>query len=363
MNITQVTLGLGGGGGVENFVRDLSLGLASGGDKLTIASSRIDLKGFSTPLNSVGGWKGLHVARIKKYNLPVASIYSFSSNGYDLLKGRRTDLVHAHSLPSPGYLGLKLKEKKKAPLVVTLHGGEVNILSKRPAFKKINRMILQKTDSVVCVSKQLSRTANKMFDIKTEYIPNGVDTTRFSHDGGKKDIDLLFVGMLREEKGLDTLFDALGRFKGRPPKTLIVGKGPLRKWVEKEIKGRKIGKNVIMKGFVRNESLPNLLNRARAFVLPSRTEGLSMALLEAMSCGVVPVVTDVGSSGSVVRNGRGGLVVPPDDPRALAGAFRHVLGDEGVRHKMSRAARKWVVKAFSLERSIERYRKLFSTVI
>jgi glycosyltransferase involved in cell wall biosynthesis len=363
MNVTQVTLGLGGGGGVENFVRDFSLGLAARGDKVTIASSRIDLKGFSSPLNTVGAWNGLRIARVKKYNLPVASIYSFSSNGFKLLKGKRTDIIHAHSLPSPGYLGLKLKEKRNVPLVVTLHGGEVNILSKRPAFKKINRTILGKTDEIVCVSRELVGTVKKMFDVKARHIPNGVDTIRFSPKDNNLDIDILFVGMLREEKGLDTLLDALETIKGNSPRTMIVGKGPLKNWMLKEIRRRKLGKSVTIRGFVRNDRLPDLMNRARTFVLPSRTEGLSMALLEAMACGVVPVVTDVGDSGYVVRDGKEGMVVQPSDPASLAKGIEQVLGNEERMTSMSNNARKRVLDRFSLENAVVGYRKLFSALV
>ena len=123
---------------------------------------------------------------------------------------------------------MKLKEKRHAPLVVTLHGGEINILSKRPAFKQINGKILDRTDSVVCVSKDLSAATKKMFGVKSQHIPNGVDTSRFAPVDGEKDIALLFVGMFREEKGLDILLDAMDTFKRDRPRAVIVGNGPLR---------------------------------------------------------------------------------------------------------------------------------------
>jgi glycosyltransferase involved in cell wall biosynthesis len=346
---------------VENYVRDLSLGLASGGARVTVASSRVDLKGFSTAPNSIGEWNGLRIARVKKYNLPVASIYSFSSNGSKLLKRKKADVIHSHSLPSPGYLGLKLKDGAKAPLVVTLHGGETNILSKRPAFRRINKSILERTDSAVCVSKELVKEARKTFGIKCLCIPNGVDTARFRPLGVERDIDVLFVGMFREEKGLDTLLETLGSFKREPPRTVLVGKGPLRGWLGREIERRKLSKRVTVKGFVSNERLPALLSRSRTFVLPSRTEGLSMALLEAMACGVVPVVTDVGGNADVVGKGR---VVPPEDPEGLGNALREMLTlEEKAFEKMSSRSRERVVKRFGLDRSIKAYRNLYEELI
>jgi glycosyltransferase involved in cell wall biosynthesis len=359
MDVAQITLGFGGGGGVENFVRDHSLGLSSRGEKILVAASRIDLPGKTLEQGKITDWKGLKIAKVKKYNLPVASIYSFSSNGQKMLRKRKMDVIHAHSLPSPGYLGMKLKESKGVPLVLTLHGAEINVLSNRPAFKQINEMVLSKTDRVVCVSKPLVKRTREIFGIKADYIPNGVDTTRFSPQETEKDIDVIFVGMFREEKGLDVLMKALDGMGKKRPKTMLVGRGPQTQSIREMIKKMGLKKDVSIQGFVRNEKLPQLLNRARVLVLPSRSEGLSLSLLEGMACGVVPVVTDVGGNPTVVRNGKEGVVVPMEDAGALGDGLEQALHDSG---KMAKMARNRVVKGFSLDATIDKYTDIYKAV-
>lgn len=358
MKITEITLGLGGGGGVENLVRDLSLGFAQEGNQITIGASRISLPGLGLRENSRGQWNGLRIARIKKYNLPVVSIKSFTTNGLKMLGGLPTDIIHAHSLPSPGYLGRELKKRTETPMVVTIHGGEVNILSKRPVFKALNRTVLADADAIVAVSKTLATQAKEVLGVKAQVIQNGVDTKRFCPTDAKKDFDIVYAGMLRPEKGLDVLLEALDALG---PKVMVglAGSGPLEHWVRQALSRKRIGKRVKMLGLVGNDAMPGLLNRAKVFVLPSQTEGMSMSLLEAMSCGTVPVVTDVGGSGGVVRDGRDGFVVPSGDPHAMARAVSNILSDEGSLARMSVSARQRMVKSYGLERTVGSYLELF----
>ena len=358
MKITEITLGIGGGGGVENLVRDLSLSFAKAGNQVTVGASRISLPGLDIRENSRGQWNGLRIARIKKYNLPVASIKSFTSNGLKMLGGSPSDVIHAHSLPSPGYLGRELKTRTGTPLVVTLHGGEVNILSKRPVFKALNRTVLGDADAVVAVSKPLAMATKEVLGVKAQIIQNGVDTKRFYPSGAKKDLDIVYAGMLRPEKGLDVLLDALEAL-GPEVRVGLAGTGPLEAWVRQEISRRRLGRRVQMLGLVGNDAMPGLLNRAKVFVLPSLSEGMSISLLEAMSCGTVPIVTDVGGNREVVRGGRDGSVVAASDPESLAEAVSNMLLDKPDHLKMSRSARERVVKCYGLERTVGSYMELF----
>lgn len=361
MNITQITLGLGGGGGIENVVRDLSLGLSKS-NKVTIAASRIDLPGYEGDHGSSLTWKGMKIVKIKKYNLPMASIYSFSKNGQELLSKKKADIYHAHSAPSPGYLGCKLSERKKKPLVLTLHGGEINILSKKPGFKKVIGDVLERSNKVVCVSKDLAKTVRKRYDVDAKVIHNGVDVHRFLSTPSERDIDILYAGMLREEKGLDVLVDALDKMDARGRSVVIAGSGPQKKWLAIQLRRIKGGRNVKLLGYQPNHKLPYLMDRAKIFVLPSRTEGLSISLLEAMACGCIPVASRVGGTKEVLKGGCGTLV-DPGDAYGFSKAIEGLLEDETKMKELSRRCRDRVEKTYSLDRMVRDYQELYECIV
>jgi glycosyltransferase involved in cell wall biosynthesis len=96
-------------------------------------------------------------------------------------------------------------------------------------------------------------------------------------------------------------------------------------------------------------------------VLASRTEGLPMVLLEAMACGVPCVATAVGAIPRLLADGAG-LVVPPEDPKALAAALSRVLSDPGLAERIANAGRRRVRAEYDLKRVVEAYLRVFQEV-
>lgn len=102
-----------------------------------------------------------------------------------------------------------------------------------------------------------------------------------------------------------------------------------------------------------------LLAGFEAFVLSSRSEGYSMALLEACAAALPIVATDVGGNREIVAHGRNGLLVPADDPAALAAALRMLLGDPATAQAMGEAGRAWALREATLEAMAQRYERLY----
>ncbi len=98
------------------------------------------------------------------------------------------------------------------------------------------------------------------------------------------------------------------------------------------------------------EDIPDLLGAMDIFVLPSHSEGVSLALLEAMAAGLPVIVSDVGGLPEVVRHGENGLVIPVKDPQALAQALEKLLADPTYAHSLGESARREVKAHYSLER-------------
>lgn len=188
-------------------------------------------------------------------------------------------------------------------------------------------------------------------------IPTGVDAARFERASGarmRKQLGLrektiVFVGRLIQVKGLEYLIQAM---KDVEATLVILGDGPLRTRLEEQARKLGVAKKII---FIKHASVPELLNACDVFVLPSLSEGLPIALLEAMAAKRTCVVTNIGLP---VHDGVDALVVPPKNVDALARALNKVLGDAALRKRLGENANARVKKEFSWTRAVDAYFKL-----
>ena len=194
---------------------------------------------------------------------------------------------------------------------------------------------------------------------------------------GRGEALLLWVGRLDPVKGLDTLVEAFGQLVGaaeagpvagggggrpdRGPRLLLAGEGPYRATLAAAIGRLGLSARVTLLG--RRDDIPRLLRTADVFAFPSRTEGMPYALLEAMAAGLPVVATDVAGCHDLVTDGVTGLLVPPDDPAALARALRGVLADRTTAATLGDRACHLIGAEFTMERSHERYLGLYDAVV
>ena len=158
---------------------------------------------------------------------------------------------------------------------------------------------------------------------------------------------VLFVGALtrwHEYKGLDILIEAIAFLSRRPspPKLLVVGAGDLTaKYVQIAAK-LGVAKHAMFAGDVLDRELPEYYAAADVVVLPSKNkcEGFGLAILEANAAGKPAIGTTVGGIPSVIQHGYNGLLVPPNDPKALAEATLRVLKNEDLRQQLGKNGRK-----------------------
>lgn len=140
---------------------------------------------------------------------------------------------------------------------------------------------------------------------------------------------LLYVGTLEPRKGIDTLVEALALLEGRALLALAGKVGWFWEQVTARIVTRGLNERIRLLGYVPDEDLPALYAAAAAFVSPSRYEGFGLPVLEAMACGAAVVTTTAGALPEVA--GDAALLVPPDDPVALAAALDRLLTDGALR--------------------------------
>jgi glycosyltransferase involved in cell wall biosynthesis len=206
---------------------------------------------------------------------------------------------------------------------------------------------------------------------KVRLVPNGVDLARFDparHPAEASRTALGLppgdrvvgsVGHLSPVKGHADLLDAAALLvrRGVPLRVLLVGDGPLRPALAEKAQALGIEDRVVFTGV--RDDVPAVLAAMDVFALPSRTEGMSNALLEAMAMGRPVVATAVDGNADLVRDGVTGRLVPSRDPEALAGALDAVLADPAAARSLGCAARRYVAESHSLPAMVSRYEQLY----
>lgn len=188
-------------------------------------------------------------------------------------------------------------------------------------------------------------------------VSGGIDAVRFPCGGDPPLWDVLFIGRLAPVKRIDLLLRALKIVKGRISgvKALIVGDGQLRGELETLSGTLSLRDSVEFAGY--RDDVSAALGRSRIFVLTSKTEGLSLALMEAMAAGLPAVVSDVGDLGDLVRDGGNGYLVRNQTPEAFAESIATLLDSPDLRECMGREARS-AMAGYDMKSVAERWNEI-----
>jgi len=205
-------------------------------------------------------------------------------------------------------------------------------------------------------------------------VPTGIETGRFGNGAAPGNLreelglpqDALLVGsisVLRIKKGHRFLLEAAPSVLAAFPRTVfvIVGTGPQEKNLRNAIDSMRLSGSVRMLGH--REDVPNVLLSLDLFVLPTMEEALGTAFVEAMAAGRAVVGCRVGGVPEVVEEGRTGLLVPPENPVALAEAIRSLLADGELRRRMGEAGRQAVLTRYSEEEMCRQMWELYRSLL
>jgi colanic acid/amylovoran biosynthesis glycosyltransferase len=190
---------------------------------------------------------------------------------------------------------------------------------------------------------------------------SGVDLTPLHDDRSHREPGLVLgAGRLVEKKGHDVLIEAVRRLRraGRDVRCVIVGEGPLRAQLERQVAEAGLGDAVQLLGGRDKQAVRGLLRRASVFALPSVVaadgdhDAMPRVILEAMALGTPVVSTTVSGIPEMVQDGRSGLLVAPRDPAAFAAATGRLLDDEVLRRRLAHTARARVEERFDLSHNV-----------
>ena len=212
-----------------------------------------------------------------------------------------------------------------------VHGSDVHMHGLIPARAKQIVSAANSAEKIISVSDELKKQLTELgiSQAKVQVIYNGVDHQLFAAVA-KREIEdpyILFVGNLKQDKGVMELLQAFNRLRqaGAIHKLVIAGNGPMRASIGQYCAEHAIEEHVTLLGNVAHSKLPALMQHAKLLVLPSYHEGVPNVLLESMAAGTPVVATAVGGIPEIVSQGVTGLLVPTPEPVALAAALDAAL--------------------------------------
>jgi glycosyltransferase involved in cell wall biosynthesis len=256
-----------------------------------------------------------------------------------------------------------------ARTVLHVHGADFDewYRGSGPRGQERIRRFLKRADAVIAVSDYWNRFLSDIAGRSVETVRNTVDAEAFprvERDRRSSTIKLLFLGLVSERKGAFELLKALRRALDAPAapdlKLVLAGNGELEK-ARALVRELDLAGHVEIPGWIGPEEKLRRLAEADVFVLPTRHEGLPMAMLEAMSTGLPVITTPVGGIPEVVRDGETGLLVDPGNAAALAEAMARLSADPDLRHRLGAAAAA-EVRSFDLEAACARIKQTYLRV-
>ncbi len=289
-----------------------------------------------------------------------------------LLRKHNISIVLSHGYTSNFY-ALAATAFSRVRRVAVCHPWAESKYSARARFyERLDLSWLRFFDDVVAVSKNVQDKIlkNKISPQKVSLIANGLDISRFNYpidrEGARESLAIPrdgfvigSVGRLSVEKGHRILIEAIKPLVKVFPNLYLtfVGDGPLKYELTQLSRRLGIENNVRFMGKVHN--IPMMLSLMDIFVLPSFSEGLPMALLEAMAAKVPVIASKVGDIPLVISDGKEGLLVDPKNVEHLRDALLVLLGDGAKRNEFAQRAFEKVNRKYSMQKMTEKYLQLF----
>ena len=309
---------------------------------------------------------------LETHVIPINGIFdrTWGMKFFKFLKTSRANLVHAHEFTA-NTQGAFVARLAGIPVIATIHGksyyGEQ--IKRRLAYRLTSRIA-----TTVAVSEDLKRFIVSIVGISPERIRviyNGVPDLEQPRLEDKVELRrelrvppnhqiVGVIGSLYPVKGHTYLLQSIPAILKEHGDTVFffAGRGELEEELKRQARDLGIQNHVRILGF-RND-VANLLGIVDLFVLPSLSEGLSVAILEAMVARKPVVASNVGGNPELVVDGETGYLVPPMSPPALSARIVELLGDQRLRSRLGEAGRRRATELFSLSAMVDQYERLYA---
>jgi len=313
--------------------------------------------------------------------LPVHFIRGY--NQYDprlvtrtaaLVRDLGADIVHAHEVKSD-VIALLARSLHRVPIVTTLHGWIGNSLRQRTLIA-LDKRAARGFDLVIAVSRLIQQQASAagVPPANLRMLHNAIVLDRYQRSERAGALEKLLgapvsrpllasIGRLSAEKGHADLVEALGRLQARGVEVsaVLAGDGPVKGQIETRIRELGLVGRVHLPGYVAHPQ--DILNETDLMVLPSHTEGLPNAALEALAMGVPVLATNVGGTPEVILDGDTGRLVEPRQPEQLAVAIADFLHDPRPWHQMAARGRAHVERHFDFRARTRALEQMYTDLV
>jgi glycosyltransferase involved in cell wall biosynthesis len=275
-----------------------------------------------------------------------------------LLRSWQADIVHTHNDRPLIYAAPAARLARVGQLIHTKHGRGARNTRRQTLLAALSARL---ADHFVCVSDDCARlaVAQGVPAARVLTIGNGIDLRRFPFAGACPSGPAVTVARLCPDKDLGTLLDAAAIVVRAAPefRLWIAGSGPCLPELLRRVDRLGLADHVRLLGPTRD--VPALLRQARMFVLSSISEGVPLAVLEAMASGLAVAATSVGGVPDIVADGVTGLLTPPREPAALAAALLRMQDDTTLASAMGARGRWRVEELFDVRRMVAAYEQLY----
>ena len=360
-----------GGSGV--VATELAMALAASGDEVHLISYALPFR-----LDLVAARLTFHEVVVPHYPLFDYPPYSLAlaTKMVEVARHHQLDLVHVHyAVPNAvsAVLARQILDPQPLKVVTTLHGTDITLVGNDPNYLETTRFGIEKSDAVTAVSEALKKATIEKISVHNEIIvvPNFIEPDRFDRGrlgGGARswakgdEKIIVHVSNFRPVKRVLDVVEVFHRVRRElAVRLLLVGDGPDRAKVERHCRECDTCDDIT---FIGNVALvEQVLAGADLFLLPSETESFGLSALEAMSCEVPVITTNVGGLPEVVDHGETGLLFDVGDTEAMANGALELLRDDRRRLAMGRLGRVRAIERFSEDRVVELYRDVYNSVL
>jgi L-malate glycosyltransferase len=354
------------------------------GAELQAERLALKLLGLGHSMQVLTGWlvpdsppeedfRGIQIHRAKfplAYNLYRGCAETFRY----LVQHRHTyDILHVHQAFAHAVVAIVVARcfRRKCIVKIACAGsfGDLSVFSAFVGFSWALR-ILRQADAVIAISREVEAELIQTWGFdprRIRRIPNGVDTSVFQRtcpfvEHGP--CRFILIGRRTPQKGIDTALQAARHLvdRGLGQRFEVKFYGLDYPDYDYHALARTLGVDGQIEFLPFQEAVLDVLQAAHCLILPSRGEGLSNVLLEAMSMELPVIASTVSGTVDVVTDGVDGLLIPPDSPEHLADAMIAVMSDTSRARRLGQAARQRVIHHFSLDRVARDYAALYNVL-
>ena len=288
----------------------------------------------------------------------------------------KLDILHVHyAVPHAtcAFLARHMLKNREVKVITTLHGTDITLVGSDKSFHQITQFSIEESDGVTAVSESLKKATKSLFDIekKIRVIPNFVDIDRFRQRDDHCNLTnfvnddekvIVHVSNFRPVKRIGDIIRMYAEMCNRVKcKVLLVGEGPQLIPMQELVSRLGLQDCVIFLG--EQQGVDQILSCSDLYLLPSEQESVELSALEAMSCSLPVIGTNVGGLPELVKHGETGYITEVGDIQQMAEHATNLLVNDSLRKRIGRQARQRVLANFTENRVVSQYESYYKEIL